>query len=98
MLDMWHEQPESRPTFSAIVQTLEHFMEVTSNYLDLGSTVSANPSNASGEDERREQMSLGSFSEGDEITSLSGDGMNRHSILERVTSSPNDYTFAGDVL
>ena len=95
---MWHEQPESRPTFSTIVQTLEHFMAVTSNYLDLGSTVSANPSNASGEDERREQMSPGSFSEGTEIASLPGDRMNRLSILDQFASSPNDYTFAGDVL
>ena len=98
MLDMWHEQSESRPTFSAIVQTLEHFMAVTSNYLDLGSAVSANPSSASGEDERREQMSLDSFGEGDEITSLQGDRMKRCSILDRVASAPNDYTYSGDML
>jgi len=98
MLNMWHEQPENRPTFSAIVQTLEHFMEVSNDYLELGNVVSTNfPGSYTDEGDMKEQTSCASgCSEGDEVTSLPGDHR-RHSILDRVVSSPNDYTYAGDL-
>ena len=35
LLSCWEKRPESRPTFSDIVSTLENYMESTVNYLDL---------------------------------------------------------------
>ncbi len=88
----WYEQYEERPTFSAIVQGLEHFLEVTSDYLDLAAVSTGTIDT----DDHASRLS----SEAEEITSLPDSGsnknsLNRHSILDRVISSPNEYAEAG---
>lgn len=85
MLSCWHEKEENRPTFSSIVQELEHFLEVTSDYLDLGAVSAYTTDN---DDDRTSSEA--------EVASLPGiDAVQSHSLLDRIASSPNDYAIAG---
>ena len=36
MLQCWESEPERRPTFSSIVDTLSHFLEAMVDYMDVG--------------------------------------------------------------
>lgn len=44
MLQCWEFEPERRPIFSSIVDTLSHFLETMVNYMDIGTATLASRS------------------------------------------------------
>ena len=40
MLQCWESEPERRPTFSSIVDTLSRFLEAMVDYMDIGTFAS----------------------------------------------------------
>ena len=81
MKSCWDQRPDSRPTFSELVRTLENYLASTADYVDLTGL-------------RTDCDELEGASTSQEVSSVKTDTLKPQSLVNRVPAEPNDYSIA----